>query len=158
MSREYVTALKESLEKKLKVLEELQRMVKSQTELLSNEELDYDAFNDLMDERDILIEKLNKLDEGFELVYSRVSEELKTNKAAYADDITAMQKLITRITELTTSIEAAERRNKQSLDNAFLRDRRKASEGRRSVNVAMNYYKNMSGLNVNDSRYMDSKK
>lgn len=115
MGREYVTALKEGLEKKLKVLEELYRLCLSQSELLSKEELDYEAFDTLVDEKDICIEKLEKLDEGFEIVYNRVKSELESNKAVYAAEIKAMQELIVKITDKSTSITALEERNKKSV-------------------------------------------
>lgn len=158
MGREYVTALKESLEKKLKVLEELYRLCLSQSELLSKEELDYEAFDTLVDEKDICIEKLEKLDEGFEIVYNRVKPELESNKAMYAAEIKAMQELIVKITDKSTSITALEERNKKSVTATIKRDKKGLSESKRSVSVAMNYYKSMNGINVPDSQYLDKKK
>lgn len=158
MGREYVTALKESLEKKLKVLEELYRLCISQSELLGKEELDYEAFDTLVDEKDICIEKLEKLDEGFEIVYNRVKPELESNKAMYAVEIKAMQELIVKITDKSTSITALEERNKKSVTATIKRDKKGLSESKRSVSVAMNYYKSMNGINVPDSQYLDKKK
>ena len=158
MGREYVTALKESLEKKLKVLEELYRLCLSQSELLNKEELDYEAFDTLVDEKDICIEKLEKLDEGFEIVYNRVKPELESNKAMYAAEIKAMQELIVKITDKSTSITALEERNKKGVTATLKRDKKGLSESKRSVSVAMNYYKSMNGINVPDSQYLDKKK
>ncbi len=158
MSREYVVALKESLEKKLKVLEEIYRISKLQTDVINAQQMDYEAFDRLVDDKDICLEKLEKLDEGFELVYTRVSNELKTNKSAYSDLILAMQETITKITDKSTAISALEERNRQGLSNVFNKERKELSDGKRSVNVAMNYYKNMTGLSVESSQYMDWKK
>lgn len=158
MSREYVVALKESLEKKLKVLEEIYRISKLQTDVINASPMDYEAFDRLVDDKDICLEKLEKLDEGFELVYTRVSDELKTNKSAYSDLILAMQETITKITDKSTAISALEERNRQGLSNVFNKERKELSDGKRSVNVAMNYYKNMTGLSVDSSQYMDWKK
>lgn len=158
MSREYVVALKESLEKKLKVLEEIYRISKLQTDVINASPMDYEAFDRLVDDKDICLEKLEKLDEGFELVYTRVSDELKTNKSVYSDLILAMQETITKITDKSTAISALEERNRQGLSNVFNKERKELSDGKRSVNVAMNYYKNMTGLSVDSSQYMDWKK
>ncbi|MCQ2498958.1 MAG: flagellar protein FlgN [Lachnospiraceae bacterium] len=158
MSREYVVALKESLDKKLKVLEEIYRISKLQTDVINAQQMDYEAFDRLVDDKDICLEKLEKLDEGFELVYTRVSDELKTNKSAYSDLILAMQETITKITDKSTAISALEERNRQGLSNVFNKERKELSDGKRSVNVAMNYYKNMTGLSVESSQYMDWKK
>lgn len=158
MSREYVVALKESLDKKLKVLEEIYRISKLQTDVINAQQMDYEAFDRLVDDKDICLEKLEKLDEGFELVYTRVSNELKTNKSAYSDLILAMQETIMKITDKSTAISALEERNRQGLSNVFNKERKELSDGKRSVNVAMNYYKNMTGLSVDSSQYMDWKK
>jgi len=158
MSREYVIALSESLDKKLKVLEEIYRISTLQTEIINKQPMDYEAFDRLVDDKDICIEKLNKLDEGFELVYKRVSEEIKAKKSEYAELIRKMQDTITKITDKSTAISALEERNKNNLSNVFNRERKGIAESKRSVNVAMNYYKNMTGINVDSSMYMDKKK
>lgn len=153
MTGDYVTALEESLNKKLKILEETDVIAKAQAKLLAQDALDYEAFDELMNDRDICLEQLEKLDEGFELVYERVKDELNANREAYASQIKSMQSLITRITELTTSITAQDERNKAAVGNAFIKDRRGIAEGRRSVSVAMNYYKNMNAIGGGDSRF-----
>ena len=154
---EYITALRDSLKKKLRILEEISNLSKLQSELLTAEELDYEAFDKLVDDKDVCIEKIEELDEGFELVYKRVEEELKDHKGQYKDLISQMQELISKITEQSTSIQALEERNRQAVTNAINRDRRAISEGKRSVNVAMNYYRNMNGFNVPNSQYLDKK-
>jgi len=45
MGKEYVIALRESLQKKLKVLEEIRALSLLQQELFSAEEIDYEAFD-----------------------------------------------------------------------------------------------------------------
>ena len=158
MSKEYVTALRDSLIKKISVLEEIEHLDKLQDEILSKEPFDYEAFDRLFTDKDVCMEKVEKLDEGFELVYKRVESELKENKGAYSEIIKEMQGLISRITELGTSITAAEERNRNELSDTLIRERKGMAEGKRSINVAMNYYKNMNGLNTPESRYMDKKK
>ena len=158
MSREYVIALRDSLIKKKKVLEEIKRICDMQSDLLSKDKLDMERFDSLMDERDICLQKIDKLDEGFELVYERVKGELQNNKSAYSAEIKEMQQLITDITDLGTSINAKDERNKTAVQNAFIKERRGIAENRRSVNVAVSYYKSMSGMGIDDSRRMDKKK
>lgn len=158
MSREYVTALKESLEKKVKILEETRRICIQQTEILEREPMDFEAFDRLVDDKDICIEKLDKLDEGFELVYARVSEELQGKRAEYADLIEQMQKLISRITDEATAIRALEEKNKHIMEGVFTRERRDLAESKRSVSVATQYYRNMTGVAVESSQFMDQKK
>lgn len=157
MGKEYITALGESLEKKLKILQETYSLCKLQSEELEKDPMNFERFDQLVDEKDICIDKVTKLDEGFELVYQHVQEELKENKAAYASDIKKMQDLITRITDMGTSIMALEERNKNKLSTVLSSERKSIKEGRRSVNVAMSYYKGMTGLGIPESRFMDKK-
>lgn len=158
MSKEYIIALKESLEKKLKVLDETYRICQMQFDIISGNDPDYDEFDRLFDDKEICIEKLSKLDEGFEIVYERVSEELKSNSGDYTEIIAQMKGLITQITEVSTSISALEERIRNSVSDALIRERKGIADTKRSVNVAMNYYKNMTGTGIPDSMYMDKKK
>ncbi len=158
MSKEHITALRDSLIKKVAVLEEIEHLDRLQNEVLSKEPFDYEAFDRLFTDKDVCMDKIAKLDEGFELVYKRVESELKDNRDTYSDIIKEMQNLISRITELGTSITAAEERNRNALSDTIIKERRGMAEGKRSVNVAMNYYKNMNGLNNPESLYMDKKK
>lgn len=158
MSKEYIIVLKESLEKKLKVLDETYRICQMQFNIISGEDPDYEDFDRLFDDKEICIEKLSKLDEGFETIYQRVSEELKSNSKDYSELIEQMKGLITKITEVSTSISALEERIKNSVSDALIKERKGMADTKRSVNVAMNYYKNMAGTNVPDSIYMDKKK
>jgi len=158
MSKEHITVLRDSLIKKVAVLEEIEHLDRLQNEVLSKEPFDYEAFDRLFTDKDVCMDKIAKLDEGFELVYKRVESELKDNRDTYSDIIKEMQNLISRITELGTSITAAEERNRNALSDTIIKERRGMAEGKRSVNVAMNYYKNMNGLNNPESLYMDKKK
>ncbi len=158
MSKEHIIALRDSLIKKVAVLEEIEQLDCQQDEILSQTPFDLEAFDRLFTDKDVCIEKIEKLDEGFEIVYKRVESELKDNRDAYSGIIKEMQDLISRITELGTSINAAEERNRNALSDAIIRERKGMAEGKRSVNVAMNYYKNMNGLHTPESRFMDKKK
>lgn len=157
MGKEYIVALRESLEKKLKIMEETYSLCKLQSDVLDSETVDFDRFDQLVDEKDICIDKISKLDEGFELVYQRVQDELLNNKDAYSLEIKRMQELITKITDYGTKIMALEERNKKKVTSALNSERLSIREGRRSVNVAMNYYKGMTGMGIPESRFMDKK-
>lgn len=158
MNNQYVSVLEESLEKKIHVLDEIYRICQLQTEVLNKEPVELETFDRYVDDKDICIEKLSKLDEGFEILYERVSQELKENKAAYAEQIVHMQELISKITDKSTAIQALEERNKKAVENVLFRERKELGKGKRSLNVAKSYYRNMSGAGLNQSRYMDKKK
>lgn len=158
MSKQYVTVLEESLEKKLRVLEEIYRICVLQAETIAEEPINYDVFDCYMEDKDVCIEKLNKLDEGFDLIYNRVGDELKQNKFMYEGQIRHMQELISAIMDKSTAIQAQEERNKKAIEAIFVRERQEIGKGKRSLNVAMNYYRNMNGANAVPPQYMDKKK
>ncbi|MCR5503231.1 MAG: flagellar export chaperone FlgN [Lachnospiraceae bacterium] len=158
MERDYIIAMRESLEKKLGILDEIYELSRLQQELLSEEEMDFDSFDRYFDDKDICIEKLNELDEGFELLYNRVGEVLRDRKESYAEEIRVMQDLIRKITDRSTSIEALEERNRKGIADALAKAHRQAKESKRSVSVAMNYYKQMNGIYDGTSSKMDKKK
>ena len=158
MNKQYVTALEESLEKKIRVLDEIYRISQLQTEILDKKPMDFERFDAYVDDKDICIEKLNKLDEGFEILYERVGQELKENRAAYEKQIVHMQQMITEITDKSVAIQTLEERNRKAVAEVFSDERKELGQGKRSLNVAMNYYRNMSGTNAVPPQYMDKKK
>ena len=159
MNKQYVSVLAESLEKKLHVLEEIYQLCQKQAEVLAGEAVDFEEFDRCMDEKSGHIEALNKLDEGFEMLYNRVGQELKNNKSLYAEQIRRMQEAISGIMDKSALIQALEERNKRVVEAAFAKERTEISRGKRSLNVAMNYYRTMrGGVNTVEPQIMDQKK
>ena len=158
MSEQYLTILLESLYKKIDVLDEILRICQKQSEILALETFDFEAFDACVDDKDVCIEQLNKLDENFETVYQRVAQELKGNKQRYASWIKECQDLITRITDKSMEIQAHEMRNKQAVEAHLRRERKSFGQGRRSAEVAMGYYRTMSNTGMVQSQFMDQKK
>ena len=147
MNNTYITAMIESLEKKVAVLDEIIKKNAEQATLLKEEEFSFDKFDKNAEEKGVLIYRLEKLDDGFESLYAKVKEELDANRAAHADEIRRMQDLIQNITDKSTSIQADEARNKAALEGIFRNEREKLRTGRsgvkalKSYNQAMNFNK-----------------
>lgn len=158
MSGQYLTILQESLKKKIDVLDEILRICKYQSEILTAEPVAFDKFDQCVDDKDICLEQLNKLDDGFELVYERVREELQGKKELYADWIAETQKLITLVMEKSVAIQAQEERNKKTVEAAFQRERQNMGKGKRSMQVARDYYRNMNNSQVVSPQFLDQKK
>lgn len=149
--------LAESLELKIDVLREIEEYNNSQREAFENETANMDAFDEAIERKAELIEKLEKLDEGFEALYERVADEVKGNKEKYADKIRGIQEKIALITELSVSVQASEARNKKLIENYFSRERKVIKNGRVGSRAAYDYYKNMSGMGAAGPHFMDSK-
>lgn len=158
MSEQYLMILVESLKKKLNVMDELIRLCKMQRDILSAENVKFDEFDKCVDDKDICLEQLQKIDEGFELVYNRVEQELKDNKQKYSAEIKECQTLISQIIEKSMEIQALEARNKQMVEECFKKEKRSLSQGKRSADVARSYYRSMSNTGAVPPQFLDKKK
>lgn len=149
--------LSESLDKKLGVLHEIQEYNIRQEQAFREEQIDMDEFDNAIEEKDRLIEKLTKLDEGFEALYERLAEELKDNREKYADQIKVLQDKIAQIMELSVAVQAREARNKKMVEDYFKKARTGLRQNKKSSKAAYDYYKSMSGAGLNQSQFLDSK-
>ena len=123
MSQSGAQILLQSLEKKTKLLDDMIRQNGVQEELLKEEDLDMDAFDEAINQQGFYIEELDKLDQGFETVYDRVREELLRDKARYRMEIIRMKELIQQITDKIVTLNAGNMRNKMLAENQFNRKR-----------------------------------
>ena len=154
----YLSVLEDSLKKKLQILDELTDYTMQQQELLKVEELDYEAFDRLVDQKDPLIQKIMELDQGFETVYDRIKEQLLGNKEQYAAQIKALQSLIGELTDKSVKLQTMEQRNKSAVEQQFRKSREKIRQGRQNKQAALNYYKNMNNSNYVPPQFLDDKK
>lgn len=151
-----LSILEESLDNKLKVLGQIREYNLQQEKSFREETADLDSFDEAIAKKEELIEKLTRLDDGFEILYQELAEELKENREKYAEQIKALQSKIAEVTELSVTIQAQEQRNKKLVEAYFTRQRANISQSRKSSKAAYDYYKSMSASNV--PRYYDSKK
>lgn len=158
MINNYLNILEDSLKKKLEVLKQIREVNEVQTEILKGESIDLEAFDQTVDEKDLYIGELTKLDEGFELLYDNVKEELVGNRQKYAEQIRCLQELITQITESSVSIQAQEARNKALVENCFRKERQNLGQSRKNSQAVYGYYQNMNNMKGAQSQFMDKKK
>lgn len=152
-----LSILAESLDKKIQVLREIQKYNELQEASFQDGKAKLEDFDKAVEQKGILIEKLNKLDEGFEILYAKLAEQLKDNKERYASQIADLQQKIKLVTELGVSIQAQEKRNKALVEQFFAKERHGIRRGRQSSKAAYDYYKNMSQSGYASSQFMDSK-
>lgn len=154
-----LTVLSESLDKKLKILNEIQEYNKKQERSFLEETANLEEFDAAIDEKERLIEQLNKLDEGFETVYEKLADELSRNREKYRDQIRELQDKIRLVTELGVSIQAQEQRNKKLVEQYFSKERNHLHQERKKSKAAYEYYKRISAsANINTApQFVDSK-
>ena len=158
MIENYLEILEDSLVKKLAVLDEITEYNNEQEALLKREKVSMEELDANMEKKDELIQKLVKLDEGFETLYERVREQLLTNKDIYKEQIRRIQDLISKVTEKSVSVQAQESRNKKLIENYFIKEKSQIRQGRQASKTAFNYYKNMSNSNAIPPQILDQKK
>ncbi len=158
MIENYLGILESSLEKKVMVLDEIGDYNDRQQQLLKQEKVSMEELDANMEEKDVLIQKLTELDEGFETLYERIREQLLANKDAYKEQIKRIQGLISQVTDKSVSIQAQESRNKKLIEDYFAREKSQIRQGRQASKTAYNYYKSMSNVDDVSSSILDQKK
>lgn len=153
----YLKVLEDSLRQKSEILDKIAEYSDRQGTLLKQDKLDLEEFDAYVDRKDELIQKLAKLDEGFEVLYDRIKEQLQGNKEKHANQIAVLQKLISQVTEKSVSIQTQENRNKAMLETHFKNMRQGMRQGVRNSKAAYDYYKSMSSAGSVLPQYMDQK-
>lgn len=143
-----LSILQESLAAKRQVLLEIQEYNRKQEEVFTAEEVDMSLFDEAIEEKGKLIERLVQLDDGFEAMYQKLARELENNREKYAGRIRVIQQQIKEITDLGVAIQAQEARNKALIEKYFSRERKNMHKSIQNSTKAYNFYKNMSGLNA----------
>ena len=154
----YIRMMLDILNKKEAQLTSLLELTTAQEQLLKVEEFDEDTFFELIEKQREPLRKLEETDMGFQAIYNRIAEEMKTNKEEYKDQILEMQGLITRVTDLSVKLSALEEKNKASLEAKLQGKRQNIRQFKVSKQTADKYYKNMIGMQTGASYFMDQKK
>ncbi len=158
MDKLYLTILMESLQKKIRILDQIILADQEQREALEDPNLDPDDFDRIVEKKAEFIDQLEQLDAGFEEVFARVKEELDGNREQYKEQIHIMQDLIRKITDKSLLIQKQEAQNKELMEKKFTAVRSQAREVRKSQKIVNQYYKNMMKNSYNDPQFLDNKK
>lgn len=158
MNNLYINILIESLQKKIRILDEIILADQEQREGLEDPNLDPDDFDKIVEKKSEYIEQLDQLDSGFEELFARVRDELNENREKYKEQIHTMQDLIRKITDKSLMIQKQEAQNKELMQQKFAEVRSQAREVRKSQKIVNQYYKNMMKTNYVDPQFMDNKK
>lgn len=157
LNHTYVVILADTLKKKLRLLQDLIDLTNFQSKLLNEKKVDTDEFEGTLISKQEMIEKLNQADDGFELIYDRVKEELSNHASSYKTEITTLKELITQIIEKSVALQTAERRNYSLMELYFSGRKKEIKELNISQKTVSRYYKNMAGSYQNASYFVDKK-
>jgi len=155
----YVLILKDSLTNKIHVLNTLIELTDEQGILVKGDDPDIDMFNELLDAKEKQIDMINMLDDGFDNIYNKVSESIKSSPSAYREELEDIKGLIEKAVELGNKLEAMEYSNKEFVEK-FIRDKRaELRRFRTSKSISDSYNRNMPNQHmVGDSYFLNQKK
>lgn len=157
-SKNYITILIDSLNKKIKLLEYILVENKRQQLSVSSEKMDEELFEETMAKKEDYINQINEIDQGFETVYHHVQEELSENAGQYKDEISELKELISVITQKSMEVQLSEKRNEQLITKKFSDIRKDIHKSKNVSKVATDYYKAMSKTGVVEPQFLDKKK
>lgn len=159
MIKNYLTLMIESLDKSNHLLDEIIACNEEQTRMLKSPDFTFEMFDENVERKGELVEKLIKLDEGFDSVFGKVRPELDTSegKQLYAKEIQTMQTKIRLMTDKRVSVETSEQRNKKLIEQHFANAKQELKGKGQHSKAVLNYYKNMNRVNYVDPQFLDRK-
>ncbi len=154
----YINILKDTLKKKIYLLDVLLTETLSQEEYLSLKHMDIDEFEKAVIRKEPLIEQLNKLDDGFELIFENFGKVIKENKNLYQKDILEIQEYIRQVMQKSTLLQGKEKSNKVKLENYLSNRKMEVRKFKANNQAVSNYYKNMADSYQGEAIFLDKKK
>jgi uncharacterized protein (DUF3084 family) len=151
----YVKILRESLEKKVELLNLISNENEIQSRVLSDPNATPDEFQATIDNKDKWITDISTLDNGFSAIFEKVKPLLENQKSKYRDEIARMKDLVRQITDLTTQVEKQEKENYLLAQQKFAGVRKQVQKIRKSQSAVSTYYKSMNGSGY-DAQFLDS--
>lgn len=162
MTESYLDMLSRSLDRKLEILKQIEQENRKQTDLLDfpvqGAEFSgkwEEAFDQTVEAKGRMIEELTRLNDGFDLLFSKVQVELTLQKEKYRTQLARLQDQIQEVTEMSNRIQVQEQRNKALVDQYFSEERTKIKVGKRSTATAMKYYQTMNRTQFVASQAVD---
>ncbi|MBQ8666094.1 MAG: hypothetical protein IJ526_04445 [Lachnospiraceae bacterium] len=158
---DYIQIMIESLGKKSELLDRIILNNEEQHECVAGknyDEVNWDSFNLIVAQKQASIDRIVKMDEGFQSLYDRVKEQLNGDRDKYADKIREIQKLIGEITDKGAKITTGEERNRKIIEKLFGSRKKEIKRTRNSLKVASSYAQTMSGDFGMDFSSQDIKK
>lgn len=154
----YIKVMIDSLRKKVTVLDEIIAVNKQQSEVIVDIKKNMVEYEASIDKKQLLIDELNVLDDGFQALYNRIQEEIVSNSDCHKDEIKEMQGLISIITDKSVEIQLGEEKNRQVIAQQFALLKREVRNFKDNRKIANTYYNNMQKTNYITPQFMDKKK
>lgn len=149
----YIGMLLQTLQKQEVTLQEVLAVTKEQSRIANGQEFDEEAFGETLNRKEILIARLNSLDDGFASVYGRVRSVILQEKDAYREELLKMQEYIKSCTDLGVEIKVLEERNRDKLMQCFSEKHKQYGSQMNAATVASKYHQTMYSGRTSGSNY-----
>ena len=153
----YVGMMTDSLHRKKRVLKSIYELTCEQEKALKADELDYDKFQEIVDEKGKLIDELTQIDNGFDSLFKRMEAVIKANRDAYKSDILTMQDLIREISELGIQIQALEKQNSEHFKIYLANEKKEIKSFHMNRKISEGYYQHMANTQQAEQSYFFDK-
>ena len=154
---QYIDMLKDILDKQIDTLEDILEVTKEQSRIAYGDEFDSEGFDSTLTKKDMLIIRLNEMDDGFASVYNKVRRDVRNEPDKYRDKIVVLQDMIRKCTDLGMEIKTLESRNKDKLAQCFSGKKQEYSAKQAAANVANKYSVTMRNVNLMSESYRFNK-
>jgi flagellar biosynthesis/type III secretory pathway chaperone len=141
--QQYIPLLLQTLEKQVVVLQDVLKVTKEQSTMADSPNFDEVMLEKSLNQKDVLISKLNSLDDGFAAVYSKVRREITEHPERYREEVRKMQNLIKQCTDLGVEIQVLEERNRDRFSKSFADKHKQYSMKKTAATVASKYHRTM---------------
>lgn len=157
MSEDYIRVLKESLEKKVDLLNKIVVRNEQQKQLFESDGTTPDELESNIEAKGRLVDQIVALDDGFEQLFKRVEQELSEHREEHKDEIREMQELIRKVTELSAKVESQEQRNRNLASSFFAGKKKTVKHVSVGTQAVSRYYQNMMQFGgIKSSRFMET--
>lgn len=154
----YIKIMIDSLQKKVTILDKIIEVNEKQTGIITNIKKNMADYEASLDEKQLLIDELNLLDEGFQTLYNRIQEEIVNNADLHKNEIKEMQRYISLITEKSVEIQTKEEKNRQVISQQFSSFRQEVKKFKQNKKATSQYYNTMQKTNYITPQFLDKKK
>ena len=156
--REYLDVLIRSLRKKLVLLNRISVLNQEQRELLQDENMEPDAFDINVQDKDDVVSQIVTLDTGFDEVYAHMKDLMERDHQLYEDQLKEMRELIRLIMAKDATVRAEEQRNYELAQRKFTSVKSKVREMKADQKMVNSYYQTMMNQKPGNSMFLDNKK
>lgn len=154
----YVQILVDTLQRQADTLREILALTVEQSRIADRDPFEEGSLEDTMNRKEILIARLNELDEGFTAVYERVRRDLAEQKDQYKTSLQKIQNLIKECSDLSVEIRVTEERNRTKLAQCFAAKHKEYGSQQTAAAVASRYHQTMHNMQVVDPFFFNKKK